>query len=190
MNQYDGRATEADLEAAEAAYSESRSLVAAEAEGDRLVHPRRHRVRVGICEDDQRDAAEAGQQPGAATPPHAGGRKNPERSEAGAGCHQSLAVGGMMPGARVPSLARATSTQLAEAVRIGPFVMPRFSRQRLSDAQLDSVIRYVQFTQSPHDPGGWPIGHLGPIPEGMVAWLIGGSALVVVTLLIGRRRRA
>jgi ubiquinol-cytochrome c reductase cytochrome c subunit len=107
-----------------------------------------------------------------------------------AGCHQSLAVGGMMPDARVPSLARATPTQIAEAVRIGPYVMPRFSKQRLSDAQLDSLIRYVQFTQSPHDPGGWAIGHLGPIPEGLVAWLIGGSALVVVTLLIGRRRRA
>jgi ubiquinol-cytochrome c reductase cytochrome c subunit len=107
-----------------------------------------------------------------------------------AGCHQSVAVGGMMPGARVPSLSRATATQIAEAVRIGPYVMPRFSRKRLSDGELDSVIRYVQSTQSPHDPGGWAIGHLGPIPEGLVAWLIGGTALVVVTLLIGRRRRA
>jgi ubiquinol-cytochrome c reductase cytochrome c subunit len=95
----------------------------------------------------------------------------------------------MMPDARVPTLARATPTEIAEAVRIGPYVMPRFSRQRLSDAQLDSVIRYVQWAQSPEDPGGWAIGHLGPIPEGLVAWLIGGSVLVVVTLLIGRRRR-
>jgi ubiquinol-cytochrome c reductase cytochrome c subunit len=106
-----------------------------------------------------------------------------------AGCHQAVAVGGMMPDARVPTLARATPTEIAEAVRIGPYVMPRFSRQRLSDAQLDSVIRYVQWAQSPEDPGGWAIGHLGPIPEGLVAWLIGGSVLVVVTLLIGRRRR-
>jgi ubiquinol-cytochrome c reductase cytochrome c subunit len=107
-----------------------------------------------------------------------------------AGCHQSLAVGGMMPGARVPTLARATPTEIAEAVRIGPYVMPRFSRKRLSDAELDSVIRYVQSAQSPHDPGGWAIGHLGPIPEGIVAWLIGGSSLVAVSMLIGRRRRS
>jgi ubiquinol-cytochrome c reductase cytochrome c subunit len=107
-----------------------------------------------------------------------------------AGCHQALAVGGMMPGARVPSLARSTPVQIAEAVRIGPYVMPRFSRKRLSDAELDSVIRYVISAQSPHDPGGWPLGHLGPIPEGVVAWLIGGAALVGVSLLIGRRRRS
>jgi quinol---cytochrome-c reductase cytochrome c subunit len=106
-----------------------------------------------------------------------------------AGCHQSVAVGGMLTDARIPTLAHATATQIAEAVRIGPYVMPRFSKQRLSDAQLDSVIRYVRYTQSPHDPGGWAIGHLGPIPEGMVAWLLAGSALVGVTLLIGRRRR-
>jgi len=105
-----------------------------------------------------------------------------------AGCHQAVAVGGMMPGARVPSLARSTPVEIAEAVRIGPYVMPRFSRKRLSDAQLDSLIRYVMSTQSPHDPGGWSIGHLGPIPEGMVAWLIGGAALIAASLAIGRRR--
>jgi ubiquinol-cytochrome c reductase cytochrome c subunit len=127
-------------------------------------------------------------------------RPHPERGDLAEGralfaencaaCHQSVAVGGMLTDARIPTLARATPTQIAEAVRIGPYVMPRFSRERFSDAELDSVIRYVRWTQSPEDPGGWPIGHLGPIPEGMVAWLIAGSVLVLVTLLIGRRRRA
>ncbi len=107
-----------------------------------------------------------------------------------AGCHQILAAGGIVTGGRVPSLASATPVQVAEAVRIGPYVMPRFTRRQISDAELDSIIRYVQTTKSPHDAGGWGIGHLGPIPEGLVAWLLAGSALLVVKVLIGKRAKA
>ena len=37
------------------------------------------------------------------------------------------------------------------------------------------------------DDGGWGIGHLGPIPEGMVTWLLGLAALVLAIRLIGER---
>jgi quinol---cytochrome-c reductase cytochrome c subunit len=106
-----------------------------------------------------------------------------------AGCHQIAGVGGMVTGARVPSLADSTPVQVAEAVRIGPYLMPRFSRQQVSDRELDSIVRYVEETQSPHDPGGWAIGHLGPITEGLVAWLIAGTALLLVSAAIGARAR-
>jgi ubiquinol-cytochrome c reductase cytochrome c subunit len=104
-----------------------------------------------------------------------------------AGCHQVAAVGGIVTGGRVPTLARSTPVQVAEAVRIGPYLMPRFSERQLSDAQLDSIVRYVQWTRSPHDPGGWSIGHVGPVNEGLVAWLVAGSALLAVALAIGRK---
>jgi quinol---cytochrome-c reductase cytochrome c subunit len=106
-----------------------------------------------------------------------------------AGCHQVAAKGGIVTGARVPPLTDATPVQIAEAVRIGPYVMPRFSPGRLSDRQLDSIIRYVESTRSPRDAGGWGLGDVGPIPEGIVAWLVAGSVLVAVSLLIGRRAR-
>ena len=106
-----------------------------------------------------------------------------------AGCHQIAGVGGMVTGARVPSLADTTPVQGAEAVRIGPYLMPRFSRQQVSDRQLDSIVRYVVETQSPHDPGGWAIGHLGPVSEGLIAWLIAGTALVLVSAAIGARAK-
>jgi quinol---cytochrome-c reductase cytochrome c subunit len=107
-----------------------------------------------------------------------------------AGCHQVVGAGGIVTGARVPSLAQATPTQVAEAVRIGPYLMPRFSRKQLSDAELDSIVRYVEETKSPEDAGGWALGHLGPIPEGLVAWLIAGVAVVAVAVLIGGRARS
>jgi ubiquinol-cytochrome c reductase cytochrome c subunit len=52
---------------------------------------------------------------------------------------------------------------------------------------VDSIIRYVQLAQHPDDRGGWAIGHLGPIPEGIVAWLLAGAALVGVATVIGAR---
>jgi ubiquinol-cytochrome c reductase cytochrome c subunit len=98
-----------------------------------------------------------------------------------------VAQGGYLPGAEAPPLQDATPTQIAEAVRIGPYVMPRFSKNAISDAQLDSIIAYVQYAKAPDDRGGWSLGHVGPIPEGLVAWLIAAAALVAVCLLLGRR---
>jgi ubiquinol-cytochrome c reductase cytochrome c subunit len=106
-----------------------------------------------------------------------------------AGCHQAVAQGGFVTGARVPPLQTATATQIAEAVRLGPYLMPRFSTSQISDAQLNSIIAYVLSTRHPDNRGGWGIGNIGPVPEGIVAWLIGVLALVLVCVVIGERLR-
>jgi ubiquinol-cytochrome c reductase cytochrome c subunit len=104
-----------------------------------------------------------------------------------AACHQAVGQGGLVVGGTAPRLDRATPTQIAEAVRIGPYLMPRFSKAQLDDRQVDSIIRYVELAKDPDDRGGWGIGHLGPIPEGLVAWLLAGSVLVGVAAVIGGR---
>jgi ubiquinol-cytochrome c reductase cytochrome c subunit len=106
-----------------------------------------------------------------------------------AGCHQVVAEGGYVSGAVAPPLHDATPTQIAQAVRIGPYVMPRFSKTAISERQLDSIVAYVEYAKDPHDPGGWPIGRIGPVPEGMVTWLIGGVFLVFLCVVIGERMR-
>jgi ubiquinol-cytochrome c reductase cytochrome c subunit len=106
-----------------------------------------------------------------------------------AGCHQVVAAGGYLKGAVAPSLGQATATQIAEAVRIGPYLMPSFSPKAISDRQLDSIVAYVQYTKHSDDPGGWPLGHIGPIPEGLVTWLIASAVLVGVCIVIGERLR-
>ena len=55
---------------------------------------------------------------------------------------------------------------------------------------IDSIARYVHSTQSPDDRGGWGIGRIGPIPEGMVAWLLAAAALLLIARLIGERTPA
>ncbi|HEX5450118.1 MAG TPA: c-type cytochrome [Gaiellaceae bacterium] len=107
-----------------------------------------------------------------------------------AGCHQIMAEGGYVTGAVPPALGDDTATQIAEAVRIGPYVMPRFSQHAISNGQLNSIIRYIEYTRHPDDRGGWSIGHIGPVPEGLVTWFIALLALVCVTLLLARRHHA
>jgi len=136
--------------------------------------------------------ASLGPGPGIPHPDLAGARLNSGFelfTEDCAGCHQSLARGGFVTGARVPPLQGYDATEIAEAVRIGPYLMPRFSTSRISEAQLASIVKYVLSTNHPDNRGGWSIGNLGPIPEGLVAWLA-AFALCVVCLGLGRRLRA
>ena len=105
-----------------------------------------------------------------------------------AGCHQVVAQGGYVTGVVPPPLVEGTTAlQVAEAVRIGPYVMPKFTKKDLSDAQLNSIIAYVQYAQDPKHPGGWDLNFLGPIPEGLVTWFVAAVALILVSMAIGRR---
>jgi ubiquinol-cytochrome c reductase cytochrome c subunit len=108
-------------------------------------------------------------------------------SEHCAGCHQIAAEGGYVTNAVAPPLHEATPVQIAEAVRIGPFLMPKFPKSQISDSQLDSIIAYVELTKHPDDRGGWDLGRIGPVPEGLVTWLVAAVALVGCCLVIGRK---
>ena len=105
-----------------------------------------------------------------------------------AGCHQVVAEGGIMTGAKAPPLKNATPVQVAEAVRIGPYAMPPFTEKAISDDELAAIVAYVEYTKNPRDEGGWGINHLGPFPEGMVTWLIAAVVLVLTCIAIARRR--
>jgi ubiquinol-cytochrome c reductase cytochrome c subunit len=106
-----------------------------------------------------------------------------------AGCHGIQGAGGIITGGVAPSLEDADPKTVGEAVRVGPWLMPRFSDALIDDTQLNSIAAYVQTTRHPDDRGGWGIGHIGPVPEGMVAWLLAGTTLLLVAALIGERAR-
>jgi ubiquinol-cytochrome c reductase cytochrome c subunit len=106
-----------------------------------------------------------------------------------AGCHQIVGRGGIVTGAAVPALDDATPTQVGEAVRVGPYLMPKFSPQQVDPATLDAIARYVQSIRHPENRGGWGIGNLGPIPEGMVTWFLAMGVLLAVARVIVERAR-
>jgi ubiquinol-cytochrome c reductase cytochrome c subunit len=103
-------------------------------------------------------------------------------------CHSSAAAGGALGHAvYAPALNRATHLQIAEAVRIGPGAMPVFGPDTLDDHQLASIVRYVGYLHHPDDHGGLGLGHLGPIPEGFVAWIVGLGGMLVAVRWIGTK---
>jgi quinol---cytochrome-c reductase cytochrome c subunit len=102
-----------------------------------------------------------------------------------AACHSTTGVGGALSyGDDAPSLREATPQQIGEAMRSGPGQMPVFGADTLSRHQLNSIARYVKYLQEPDDPGGFSLGRIGPITEGMVALLLGIPLLLFVTTRI------
>jgi ubiquinol-cytochrome c reductase cytochrome c subunit len=101
-----------------------------------------------------------------------------------------LARGGIVTGAVAPSLMSATPRQIIEAIRIGPYLMPSFSRRQIDRATALNIVGYVDYAKHPDDRGGWGIGHLGPVPEGMIAWLVGAAALLLIARALGERARS
>jgi hypothetical protein len=67
--------------------------------------------------------------------------------------------------------------------------MPAFSRDAISDQEAAEVAAYVEELRHPDDRGGIDLGHLGPVPEGAVALLLGLGLLVLVTRWLGTRDR-
>jgi ubiquinol-cytochrome c reductase cytochrome c subunit len=109
-----------------------------------------------------------------------------------AACHATTGIGGALTDdAIAPPLNESSPVEIAEAIRVGgngrEGSMPVFGPSTFSEAELDSVVRYVTYLQDPDDPGGAGLGRLGPIAEGLVGWVFGLGALILVILWIGDR---
>jgi|SRR5581483_5103257 len=107
-----------------------------------------------------------------------------------ASCHQAVGAGGALAyGTTAPPLDAATPTQVVEAMRIGPGSMPKFGGDQIDDKGAADVAAYVQYLRDPNDRGGFALWHLGPVPEGLVAWAVGLGLLLVYVRWLGTRDR-
>jgi ubiquinol-cytochrome c reductase cytochrome c subunit len=103
-----------------------------------------------------------------------------------AACHGATGAGNVVGGGSAAvGLGQASATEVAEALLIGPGVMPPFS---LSDEDREAVIAYVEYLRTAPTPGGAPIGGVGPVAEGFIAILIGLVGLIVIARFVGSRR--
>ena len=103
-----------------------------------------------------------------------------------AACHAATGAGNVVGGgAAAVGLGDATPVQIAEAILIGPGVMPPFN---LTDEDREALIAYIEFLRTSPTPGGAPIGGTGPVAEGFVAVLIGLTGLVLIARFVGSRR--
>lgn len=101
-------------------------------------------------------------------------------------CHGAVGQGATVgEGAEAPPIYQASELEIAEAVRIGPDPMPRFDPGIISQYDLDSLVKYAVWLRHPPDRGGFNMGHVGPVAEGFVAWVVGLGALILIVRAIG-----
>jgi ubiquinol-cytochrome c reductase cytochrome c subunit len=105
-----------------------------------------------------------------------------------AACHAWAGDGGALLHREAPNLHDATATQVGEAVRVGPGLMPAFGHAAIDNRQLDQLAAYVRYLANPQDRGGDPLWHLGPFAEGFIAWAVGMTVLVLTIRWIGERK--
>ena len=100
-------------------------------------------------------------------------------------CHAFGAGGGALSSGKfAPGLEQSTARVIYTAMLTGPQNMPVFGDNQLTPDEKRDIIAYIQNLQSDPDPGGWGMGRLGPVPEGLAIFLIGMVALVFTTLWI------
>ena len=103
-------------------------------------------------------------------------------------CHGAGATGDSVGGGQIaPSLYPSSATQIGEAVRVGPGVMPKFAPADLSPQDLNSIARYVVWLRDHGDRGGLQLGRVGAVAEGFVAVFIGLGLLLLVLRLTGSK---
>lgn len=103
-----------------------------------------------------------------------------------ASCHNFVGKGGALSsGKYAPPLTNAGDRDIYAAMLSGPSQMPVFSNNQLSDKQKRDIITYLQHVKAQPDPGGLALGRVGPVPEGLLIWVVGLGLLVFITLWIG-----
>lgn len=102
-------------------------------------------------------------------------------------CHGSIGGGGALTqGKFAPSLLETTPTHIYEAMLTGPQSMPVFNDANITPKQKRDVIAYLDF-QSNGSPGGLSLGAIGPVSEGLWAWLVLLGLIIASTIWVGAR---
>ncbi len=106
-----------------------------------------------------------------------------------ASCHNFAGSGGALTyGKYAPELKPASARVIYTAMQSGPESMPRYGDNQITPEEKRAITRYVRYiTHEADNPGGAGLGRYGPISEGLVAWVVGITALVGLTLWIGAR---
>ena len=94
-------------------------------------------------------------------------------------CHNFEGSGDAMPnGGYAPKIRGVEARYIYAAMLTGPSNMDVFSDGNLSPEEKRDVIAYLQSLEENPGYGGWGLGGLGPVSEGLFAWLLGIGSLV------------
>ncbi|MCX4822538.1 c-type cytochrome [Streptomyces sp. NBC_01142] len=102
-------------------------------------------------------------------------------------CHNFTGEGGALTnGKYAPSLDGVSAKHLYEAMQTGPQNMPSFPDTTLPEKQKQDIIKYVQTVNGDETatPGGFALGGLGPVSEGLFGWIFGLGSLIAVAVWV------
>ncbi len=103
-------------------------------------------------------------------------------------CHNVAGAGGALTeGKYAPSLKDVSGAHIYEAMVTGPQNMPVFSDLNLTPEDKQDIITYLQYLNENPSPGGFDLGSLGPVSEGLFIWIFGLGAIVAVTVWLTAR---
>jgi ubiquinol-cytochrome c reductase cytochrome c subunit len=103
-------------------------------------------------------------------------------------CHNSTGKGGALTrGKYAPSLTGISPTHIYEAMATGPQSMPVFNDFTLDPQAKKDIITYLTEVDETPNVGGLSLGRLGPVSEGLVAWVVGLTALIASAVWLGSK---
>ena len=105
-------------------------------------------------------------------------------------CHNFDGAGGALTyGKYAPALTASTPTQIYTAMLTGPEAMPVFNDTTITPSQKRDIIAYVTSSRATPNPGGFSLGRVGPVTEGLVAFLGVLFFMVLAALWITAKHR-
>jgi ubiquinol-cytochrome c reductase cytochrome c subunit len=103
-------------------------------------------------------------------------------------CHNAAGAGGALTqGKYAPGLMGSSAKTIYEAMITGPQNMPVFSDANITPEQKNDIITYLTFLQNNNSVGGEELGSLGPVSEGLLAWLGLLGLLVVIAVWLAAK---
>ena len=98
-------------------------------------------------------------------------------------CHNVAGAGGALTeGKYAPSLGNIEAVHVYEAMIKGPQNMPVFNDQNISPQEKADIITYLRYLDETPSVGGFGLGNIGPVSEGLFIWIFGLGALVAITV--------
>jgi ubiquinol-cytochrome c reductase cytochrome c subunit len=100
-------------------------------------------------------------------------------------CHNVAAAGGALTeGKYAPSLGNTSAMHMYAAMVTGPQNMPVFNNLTLTPEDKRDIISSLLYLQQNESPGGFSLGSLGPVSEGLFIWIFGIGSLIAITVWI------
>lgn len=98
-------------------------------------------------------------------------------------CHNVAGAGGALTqGKFAPDLKNIDPAYVYEAMVTGPQNMPVFNDLNITPEDKANIIAYLEYLNDNPSPGGLDLGSLGPVSEGLFAWIFALGAIVAVTV--------